>query len=67
MTMKHDRDQETDEQRRGDGDSAEEKLDPIPMAWETALGPDDDDEASADEVARGEDLEQSNSDEQSRD
>ena len=60
MTMKHDRDQETDEQRRSDGDAdlADNKLGPIPMAWETALGVDESDEATGAEVARGEDLEE---------
>ena len=68
MTMKHDRDQETDEQRReSDTDVADDKLGLIPGAWQTALGKDDDDEATADEVARGEDLDQGNRDEDRRD
>ena len=64
MTMKHDREQETDEQRRSEGERGlpDDELDPIPMAWDTALGGDDRDEATADEVARGEDLEQGNRD-----
>ena len=57
MTLKHDRDAD------GPDESGvpDEKVDPLVQGWQTALGGTDDDtehdDASADEVARNEDLE----------
>ena len=61
MTMKHDRD--TDAIDAADREDLDDKVDPLTAGWQTALGQRGEDterepdQPTADEVARGDDLE----------